>query len=144
MRTGLPVAGAIPMGSVAMPAGVPVTEGSPQPPNVAMKVCASIDIPVADADGDRDGLADAGEDYLAKHFAPELLAHFRNCGWSGLQRRLRLGDRNAHCGNSEVIAVGIAMDTSGRHVVRAVFLSARCGGNSDGLRVGLADTPAAP
>jgi len=60
-----------------------------------------------------------------------LRAYFRDCGWHGVQRLLRLGRSNAHAGDSELILLDVARDSSGWRTV-GVFLSAHCLGGSDG------------
>src|SRR6185503_11588916 len=61
-----------------------------------------------------------------------LPAYFRDCGWHGTQRLIRLGRSNGHAGDSELILLDVARDTAGAWRTVGVFLSAHCFGGSDG------------
>ena len=61
-----------------------------------------------------------------------LPAYFRDCGWRGIQRVLRLGRTNAHAGDSELIVVDVARNPDASWRPSAVFVSAHCGGRSGG------------
>ena len=61
-----------------------------------------------------------------------LPAYFRDCGWRGIQRVLRLGRANAHAGDSELIIIDVVRGADASWRPSAVFLSAHCGGRSGG------------
>jgi hypothetical protein len=61
-----------------------------------------------------------------------LPAYPRDCGWSGIARALHLGRRNDHDGDSELIVVDVEAAGPGMWQTSGVFLSAHCGGRSDG------------
>lgn len=59
-------------------------------------------------------------------------AYFKDCGWTGIQRVLRLGRSDAHAGDSELIVLDVARDSAEKWRSTGVFLSAHCSGLSDG------------
>ena len=59
-------------------------------------------------------------------------AYYRDCGWRGMQRLLRVGRGNAHAGDSELIVLEVRRDDAAQWRTVAVFLSAHCFGRSDG------------
>lgn len=59
-----------------------------------------------------------------------LPAYFRDCGWSGGARLLRLGRRRAHGGDSEMIAVDAEQVAGSGWEAVGVFTSAHCGGRA--------------
>jgi hypothetical protein len=62
-----------------------------------------------------------------------LPAYYRDCGWSGPARAMRLGRTDAHDGDSELIVLELSPDSAaGGWEVVAVFLSAHCGGRAGG------------